>query len=176
MPAMPANPPRAVCAADPSAERAADPSAERAADPCVERAATMPASLAAALTVTDLVFLAYWGAASLAALGLIALPASLLFAGYHEPRVLAWNWSFLPLDIAFSLTGLAAVRAGRRARPIWRPLALISLLLTMVAGGMAVSYWALLGEFDPGWFLPNLALLVWPAPFLLGLVRGLARG
>lgn len=87
---------------------------------------------------------------------------------------MAWNWSFFPLDIAFSIIGLAAVRASRRNRPIWRPLALISLILTMVAGGMAVSYWALLGEFDPAWFLPNLALLLWPLIFLPGLIGQLS--
>jgi hypothetical protein len=87
----------------------------------------------------------------------------------------AWNWSFLPVDLAFSILGLAAVRAARRGNPIWRPLALLSLAFTMVAGGMAVSYWTLLGEFDPSWFLPNLALVIWPLFFLPGLVRDLAR-
>ena len=57
----------------------------------------------------------------------------------------------------------------------WRPLALISLILTMVAGGMAVGYWTLLGEFDPAWYLPNLALLLWPLAFLPGLMRDLSR-
>ena len=53
-------------------------------------------------------------------------------------------------------------------------LALISLVLTQVAGLMAVGYWALLGEFDPSWFLPNLALVVWPMAFLPRLVCDLA--
>ena len=135
----------------------------------------MTKSLAAALAVTDLAFLAYWAVTGLSALGVITLPAWLLFAGYHEPRVVAWNWSFLPLDVAFSVSGLAAVSAARAGRPVWRPLALISLLLTMVAGGMAVAYWSILGEFDPAWFLPNLVLLLWPAPFLPGLLRALSR-
>ena len=99
----------------------------------------------------------------------------LLYAHADDPRVVAWNWSFFPLDLAFSLTGLAAVRLSRRGSPLWKPIALISLILTMVAGGMAVGYWALLGEFDPAWFLPNLALLLWPMIFLPRLVRSMGQ-
>jgi hypothetical protein len=33
-----------------------------------------------------------------------------LYAEADNPRVVAWNWSFFPLDIAFSLTGILAVR------------------------------------------------------------------
>ncbi len=136
----------------------------------------MPRSLAIALTVTDWLFIAYWTVSGLDRFGLIHIPPDLLYANAHDPAVIAWNWSFFPLDIAFSVIGLAAVRASRLGRPIWRPLALISLILTMVAGGMAVAYWTLLGEFDPAWFLPNLALLLWPLLFLPGLVRQLASG
>jgi hypothetical protein len=131
--------------------------------------------LALALTVTDLLFLTYWGVSALDALGLISVPADLLFAGHDEPRVVAWNWSFLPLDLAFSILGLSAVRAARAGLGVWRPLALMSLVCTMIAGGMAVAYWGLLGEFDPAWFLPNLALLIWPMAFLPGLVRDMSR-
>ncbi|MFZ5669272.1 MAG: DUF5360 family protein [Pseudomonadota bacterium] len=134
----------------------------------------MSRSLGLALTITDWLFLAYWTVSALDRLGLAPIPADLLYANAHDPRVIAWNWSFFPLDIAFSLTGLAAVRASRRGQAAWRPLALISLVLTMVAGGMAVGYWTLLGEFEPSWFLPNLALLLWPMAFLPGLVRALA--
>jgi len=134
----------------------------------------MPRALQAALTVTDLLFLAYWAASALAAAGAITLPHGWMYAGYGEPRVDAWNWSFLPLDLAFSTSGLAALAAARRGDALWRPLALVSLVLTSTAGCMAVAYWALLREFNPAWFLPNLALLLWPALFLPGLVRGLA--
>ena len=134
----------------------------------------MSRSLALALMITDWLFIAYWTLSGLDKAGLIHIPADLLYANAHDPRVVAWNWSFFPLDIAFSIFGLAAVSASRRGKGLWRPLALISLVLTMVAGGMAVGYWALLGEFDPSWFLPNLALLLWPLAFLPGLVRDLA--
>jgi hypothetical protein len=130
----------------------------------------MSRSLAASLAITDVLFLAYWSAALLNQVGLLSIPAELMYAGYDNPRVVAWNWSFLPLDLAFSATGLMAVRAARRGDPTWRPLALISLTLTVVAGLMAVAYWAILREFDPSWFLPNLALLIWPLFFLPRLV------
>ena len=134
----------------------------------------MSAALRIALTVTDVLFIAYWSLAALDAAGVLAIPEALLYAHAHDPRVVAWNWSFFPLDLAFSLTGLAAVAASRRDAPIWRPLALVSLVLTMVAGGMAVGYWTLLGEYDPAWFLPNLLLLLWPIFFLRRLARGMA--
>lgn len=133
----------------------------------------MSTPLRIALSVTDLLFLAYWLASGLHAAGALPIPADLLYANADDPRVVAWNWSFFPLDIAFSVTGLAAVRLSRRGDGLWRPLALVSLVLTMVAGGMAVGYWALLGEFDPAWFLPNLALLVWPLFFLPRLVMSI---
>jgi hypothetical protein len=30
-----------------------------------------------------------------------------MYAHYDQPRVIAWNWSFLPVDLAFSILGLA---------------------------------------------------------------------
>jgi hypothetical protein len=38
----------------------------------------------------------------------------------------------------------------------------VSLVLTSVAGGMALAYWVVLGYFDLFWWLPNLVLLVFP--------------
>ncbi len=31
---------------------------------------------------------------------------------------------------------------------------------------MAVSYWAILREFDASWFLANLTLVIWPLFFM----------
>lgn len=135
----------------------------------------MSGGLKLAFTVTDVAFLIYWAVAGLDTGGLIHLPPDWLYPNAHDPRVVAWNWSFFPLDIAFSVTGLWAVAASRRADLIWRPLALISLILTMVAGGMACGYWLLLGEIDPMWFGMNALLVVWPCLFLRGLVRSMAR-
>jgi Family of unknown function (DUF5360) len=124
-----------------------------------------------AICITDILFILYWALTALAALHVINIPPEWLFSGYDQPRIVAWNWSFFPLDIAFSLTGLAAVRAARRGNRVWRPLAIISLTLTITAGGMAISYWVILREFDPAWFLPNLALFVWPFFFMPQLVK-----
>ena len=135
--------------------------------------ASMSNSLRLSLSITDIVFLAYWLVSALHLAGVLPIPADWLYADADDPRVVAWNWSFLPLDLAFSLTGLTAIRCARRGSPLWKPLALISLVLTMVAGGMAVGYWTLLGEFDLLWFLPNLALLIWPVFFLGRVVASL---
>jgi Family of unknown function (DUF5360) len=124
-----------------------------------------------AISATDILFLLYWTVAALDAAGVVAIPSDWLYANAHDPRVVAWNWSFFPLDIAFSVTGLYAVRLASRGDARWRPMALVSLVLTMVAGGMAVAYWTLLGEFDPAWYLPNLALLLWPMAFIGPLLR-----
>lgn len=118
-----------------------------------------------AMVVTDVGFILYW---ALIAAGV--LPAEVMFEDYADPQVSAWNWSFLPLDLAASLTGLLAVRALRRGAPAGPALAL-SLGLTATAGGLAVAYWVQLGQLDPGWLLPNLALLLFPLPLLARLVR-----
>lgn len=136
----------------------------------------MSRALALCLGVTDIGFLLYWAVAALMAAGLVAIPPEAMYADYGNPRVSAWNWSFFPLDVIFSVVGLAAVRASRREDLRWRPLALISLVLTMTAGGMAVAYWLILGEFNAPWFFANLVLLLWPLLFLPGLVRELGRG
>jgi len=138
-------------------------------------ASGMGTGLTVGLLITDIAFLLYWTAAALHAADLIHIPQAWLYANADDARVVAWNWSFFPLDVAFSLTGLAAVRAARRGHSAWRPLALISLILTMVAGGMAVGYWAILGEFDPFWIGSNSVLLLWPAPFVVVLVRDISN-
>ncbi len=134
----------------------------------------MPRSLALALTITDLSFLVYWSLSALVQARVLHVPAEVMYADFANSRVVAWNWSFLPVDLGFSVFGLSAVAAARRASPLWRPFALLSLAFTMVAGGMAVSYWALLGEFDLAWFLPNLLMLIWPLYFLPCLVVEIA--
>jgi Family of unknown function (DUF5360) len=134
----------------------------------------MTRSLAIGLTVTDVAFLGYWALTAAFALGWIDLPADLLYSNYHDPRVVGWNWSFFPLDIAFSLTGLAAVRLAAKGDPLWRPMALVSLTLSSTAGLMAVSYWTVMGEFEPVWFGINLALFLWPLFFIPKLMCDMA--
>jgi hypothetical protein len=102
----------------------------------------------------DLGFIAYWLLISLR-----VLPAEAMFAGYEKPEVQAWNWSFLPLDILASLTGILGNTTNRLDK---KTLLTISLVLTSVAGGMAVGYWAFIGYFELSWWLPNLFLLLFP--------------
>jgi hypothetical protein len=123
-----------------------------------------------ALSLTDIAFLMYWAMAGLDIVGLVTMPNDWLYPNAHDPRVVAWNWSFFPLDIAFSVTGLWAVAASRKGDAIWRPLALISLILTIVAGAMACGYWLLIGELDVVWFGANALLIIWPCFFLSKLV------
>jgi len=135
----------------------------------------MPWPLRAAFLATDSLFLAYWTVSALFQSGMIAVPHAWMYEGFDQPRVIAWNWSFLPLDLAFSLLGFAAVALGRRGDPTWRPLALLSLAFTMAAGGMAVGYWLILGEIEPSWLIPNLLLVLWPLAFLPGLICDIGR-
>ena len=126
----------------------------------------MPQSLRVLLYVTDVSFLLYWALAGLSQLGAIEIPPAWMYANYDKPDVIAWNWSFFPLDLAFSYCGLRAIAASRAGSELWRPYALVSLILTITAGGMAVGYWAILREFDPLWFGMNLSLVVWPLFYL----------
>ena len=135
----------------------------------------MSSALRIALTLTDGLFIAYWTLAVLSVLGWVTIPDAWLYAEANNPRVVAWNWSFFPLDIAFSVTGILAIRYAGLQHSAWRPWALISLVLTMVAGTMAVGYWTLLQEFDWLWFLPNLALMLWPLAFLPQLISDMTN-
>ncbi len=124
-----------------------------------------------AFVLTDVLMLAYWATTAAMALGWLRIPAELLYSGYHDRVLVAWNWSFLPLDLIFSFTGLAAVLLHRRGHAAWRDLAIISAVCTSVAGLMAISFWALQGEFDPAWWVPNALIMAWPVLFLAGLLR-----
>lgn len=119
-------------------------------------------ALCAYLLLVDVGLLLYW---------LIALadvmPPAWLFKGYHDPVISAWNWSFLPLDLLASLTGLAGIAFTRQARTaMGESLILISLCLTFCAGLMALSFWALTADFDPSWWAAN-ALLMLPSGWLM---------
>lgn len=110
----------------------------------------------------DLGFIAYW---AITALHLI--PKEYLFQDYTNPLLVAWNWSFLPLDLAVSGTGLLALRFFAKGDRRYRPLALVSLSLTTASGFQAVSFWAVRCEFDLLWWLPNLFLLIYPWYFIV---------
>jgi hypothetical protein len=97
------------------------------------------------------------------------VPASWAFKDYAHPILNAWNWSFLPLDLAVSATGLGSVALSRAGDARWRMLATVSLALTSASGLQAVAFWALRGDFDWAWWAPNVFLLVYPMPYLVRL-------
>jgi len=118
------------------------------------------------LIATDVAMLAYWSVTAAKALGLIDVPGEWLFSDYTNPAIVAWNWSFLPLDLLFSVSGITAAVLHAQQRPGWRPLAMLSLVFTWCAGFMAISFWAIRGDFDLLWWGANLFLLLWPMAFV----------
>ena len=112
------------------------------------------------MLVTDVGFVLYW-----LVTGLHLIPSSWAFRGYDQPVLVAWNWSFLPLDLCISATGLAALLLHRRNRSNWLPWALVSLVLTFCSGLQALSYWAFAADFALAWWVPNAFLLLYPLPF-----------
>ena len=72
--------------------------------------------------------------------------------------------------VLVSICGLAAVGLHRAGKAAWRGLAIVSLSLTFCAGLMAISFWAIRGDFDPTWWAVNLALMIWPLFYLQALV------
>jgi hypothetical protein len=121
---------------------------------------TPSALLRSLMLATDLGFLAYW----LITL-LHVLPNAWLFKDYDNPILQSWNWSFLPIDLLISLSGLTAL--GSREPAVARALSGASLLLTSCSGLMAISFWLLRRDFAWGWWAPNLFLLIYPLPFLV---------
>jgi hypothetical protein len=131
-----------------------------------QSATTPPSrSLRLVMATTDIGFILYWAVSGVLALGWLSLPADWLYSDYSEPMMLTWNWSFAPLDLLASVTGLWALARARRGRP-WASLGLISATLTFCAGFMAISFWAIGQDFDLTWWLPNLFLMVWPIAFV----------
>jgi hypothetical protein len=118
--------------------------------------------------IVDIGFLIYW---IVTAFHLI--PAEYLYNDYTNLILINWNWSFFPLDILVSLTGLTSIYLYNRGSNKWKIISLISLLLTSVSGLQAISYWTLSHEFDFTWWVPNLFLLVYPLFFIPKLVREL---
>jgi len=118
------------------------------------------------MVLTDVGFIAYW---IITALHLI--PADQLFRNYSNPILVDWNWSFLPLDLMISATGLSSLWFMRQQNAIWKPLALISLALTFTSGLQAIAFWTFASDFDINWWIPNLFLLVYPLFFIPRLVR-----
>jgi hypothetical protein len=114
---------------------------------------------------TDIGFIVYW---LITALQLI--PAQYLFKDYHDPVLVTWNWSFLPLDLLISATGLSSLYLHGRGDERWRGLALASLVLTFCSGLQALTFWAIRADFDLVWWIANGYLLLYPLFFIPQLV------
>lgn len=107
--------------------------------------------------LVDTGFLLYWLATALH-----LLPKEYLYSDYESPMSIAWNWSFMPLDLLVSASGLLAIYLWKRRDERYFGLALLSLAFTTASGLQAISYWAIRREFDPVWWIPNLFLLCYP--------------
>lgn len=119
------------------------------------------------LTITEVAMVAYWVLAGAMSWGLLHIPPYWMYSNHEDPAVVAWNWSFLPIDMLFATTGLVARYVPRASRR----LADVSLTLMFCAGLMALSYWTIRREFDAFWWAAN-AWLVGLA--ILGFVHGRA--
>lgn len=107
------------------------------------------------LVVTDLGLVVYWVAT---ALGLVSV---------GKGEVLqAWNWSFLPLDLAAAASGLVW-SALARSHPYRSVVLTVSLTLTHTAGLMALAFFVQWGAWDWTWWAPNLWLAFLPLVVLL---------
>ena len=115
--------------------------------------------------LTDIGFILYW---------LITLmhwiPAQYLFKDYNDPTLVAWNFSFLPIDLLISFTGIFSLILYNKGLKIWKQIALISLILTSCSGLQAIAFWTFRLDFDPNWWLPNLFLLIYPLFFIPRLI------
>ena len=116
--------------------------------------------------VIDFGFIAYW---TITALHLI--PTEYLYNDYTNKILVNWYWSFFPLDIAISGTGLYSISLYQKSNEKWKIIALVSLILTCVSGLQAISYWTLAHDLDPIWWTPNLFLLIYPFFFIPKLVK-----
>ncbi|MFS2173715.1 YvaD family protein [Priestia megaterium] len=116
--------------------------------------------------VTDIGFIIYWIVTYFE-----LIPKSVAFKDYDNPIVIAWNWSFFPLDILISFTGLFSLYLYKLHRKSWQNYALISLVLTFCSGIQAIAYWAFIKDFDLTWWAFNLYLMIYPLFFIKLLIK-----
>ncbi|MEU8362620.1 DUF5360 family protein [Nonomuraea sp. NPDC048882] len=93
--------------------------------------------------------------------------ATWAFADYANPLMIDWNWSFLWIDLLASTTGLTSLWLLRRGRVSGPPPMLVSLVLTMASGLMAIAFWTLRRDFSLTWWIPNLYLMLFPVPGII---------
>ena len=129
-----------------------------------------PRFLPTYMLVVDVQMLLYWSLALIRLLFPSGLDSEHLYNDYYNPIMVAWNWSFFPMDMVLSITGLWSLVWLRQQNPNWRLLATFSLALTFCAGLMAISFWAIRLEFDLLWWGFNLAYMVGPLWFVPRLI------
>ena len=116
--------------------------------------------------ITDIGFILYW------LITLVQLiPQNMLFKDYTNPILVAWNWSFFPLDMLVSATGLFSLYLYHKQNEKWKKFSLISLVLTFCSGLQAISFWTLRLDFDLFWWLSNGYYIIYPLFFIKALVR-----
>jgi hypothetical protein len=117
---------------------------------------------------TDVGFIVYWLVAAFA-----HLPPEYLFKDYENPILVAWNWSFLPLDLMISATGLTSLWLTKSHKARSDGLAIVSLTLTFCSGLQAIAFWVIRADYSPTWWVMNLYLLAYPPFFLVPKIRAL---
>jgi hypothetical protein len=110
-------------------------------------------------TATELGMVAYWVLAGAMVLDWVRVDPSLMYSNYENPLVVAWNWSFFPIDIAFAAIGLMA-RFGSQHGLLRLKMETTAAVLMLCAGLMALSYWTMTGEFSLTWWGMNLWLVL----------------
>lgn len=112
----------------------------------------------ALLTITEVGMLTYWAFAAVVALEWLMVAPEVMYADHSNPLIVAWNWSFLPIDVMFAALGLLA-RFAKIKPAKAQILQTASLALMFCAGTMAISFWALQCWFDLAWWGMNAWLV-----------------
>lgn len=115
----------------------------------------------ALLTLTEVGMLLYWAIAGLSAMGFLAIPPDWMYSDYRNPVIIAWNWSFFPIDVIFAVSGLIATFGHMKPQSRER-LQIFALTLMFCAGLMAISFWVIRGSFSPFWWGVNIWLMLLP--------------
>ena len=126
--------------------------------------------LAVLLTLTEIGMLGYWALAGALVAGWVTIAPEYMYSDYENPVIVAWNWSFFPIDVAFALCGLTARFATLR-QSVAELLSVIGATLMFCAGVMAISFWVIQREFDPLWWGLNIWLCLLSILFLFHLMR-----
>ncbi|EQA36265.1 hypothetical protein LEP1GSC047_2605 [Leptospira inadai serovar Lyme str. 10] len=125
-----------------------------------------PKGLSQFFLVTDIGFILYWGITSIK-----IIPDEFLFKDYSDPILSAWNWSFLPLDLFISFTGLTSLYLFNKRISAWKNFAILSLGFTIASGIQAISFWIIREDVSLLWWAPNLYLIFYPLFYVRFLLK-----